>query len=141
MTFESLGVAGLFVSAFISATIAPGGSEAVLAYLLNQPQPNVTHLLLAATIGNTLGGLTTWWLGLYAAQKYPADALIKPIQQKSLATVRKFGIFALLFSWVPVIGDALCFAGGWLKLSFTGSLLAILTGKFCRYLAVVYVFI
>lgn len=141
MTLESLGLLGLFVSAFISSTVAPGGSEAVLAYLVNGQQHAVAQLVMVATIGNTLGALTTWWLGLWAAKKYPAESLLSDKQRKSLSTVRHWGSWALLLSWLPVVGDGLCFAGGWLRLSLLSSIVAIFFGKALRYIAVAYAFV
>lgn len=141
MEIESLGMLGLFVSAFVSSTIAPGGSEAVLAYLVNDQQYAVTHLVAVATIGNTLGALTTWWLGLWAAKKYPAETLLSYKQRKSLQTVRHWGSWALLLSWLPIVGDGLCFAGGWLRLSLLTSVIAIFFGKALRYIAVAYAFV
>jgi membrane protein YqaA with SNARE-associated domain len=132
---------GLFVSAFISSTIAPGGSEAVLAYLVSSRQYMVEHLVMVATIGNTLGALTTWWLGHWAAKKYPAETLLPESRRNSLRTVREWGSWVLLFSWLPIVGDGLCFAGGWLKLSLFSSILAIFFGKALRYIAVAYAFI
>lgn len=140
MEIESLGMLGLFISAFVSSTIAPGGSEAVLAYLVNGQQYAVTHLVAVATIGNTLGALTTWWLGLWAAKKYPAETLLSDKQRKSLQTVRHWGSWALLLSWLPIVGDGLCFAGGWLRLSLLTSVIAIFFGKALRYIAVAYAF-
>jgi len=134
-------MAGLFISAFISSTIAPGGSEAVLAYLVNSRQHAVEQLVMVATVGNTLGALTTWWLGMWAAKKYPAETLLTGKQRKSLRTVRQWGSWALLFSWLPVVGDGLCFAAGWLRLSLFSSILAIFFGKALRYIAVAYAFI
>ncbi len=141
MDFASLGLLGLFISAFISSTIAPGGSEAVLAYMVNSQQHAMTVLIVTATIGNTLGALTTWWLGVWAAKKYPAETLLPDQQRKSLQYVRRWGSWALLFSWLPLVGDGLCFAGGWLKLSLFSSVMAILFGKALRYIAVAYAFI
>ena len=141
MEIESLGMLGLFISAFVSSTIAPGGSEAVLAYLVNGQQYAVTHLVAVATIGNTLGALTTWWLGLWAAKKYPAETLLSDKQRKSLQTVRHWGSWALLLSWLPIVGDGLCFAGGWLRLSLLTSVSAIFFGKALRYIAVAYAFV
>ncbi|WP_446809625.1 YqaA family protein [Methylomonas sp. 2BW1-5-20] len=140
MQLESLGPLGLFISAFISSTIAPGGSEAVLAYLVNSQQHSVSQLVAIASIGNTLGAMTTWWLGLWTAKKYPAEMLTKQ-HRKSLNTVRSWGSWALLFSWLPLVGDGLCFAGGWLRLSMLSSLLAIFLGKVLRYIAVAYAFV
>ncbi|WP_371927287.1 YqaA family protein [Methylomonas subterranea] len=132
---------GLFLSAFISSTIAPGGSEAVLAYLVNSQRYVVGQLVVVATIGNTLGALTTWWLGHWAAKRYPAEALLPDSRRKSLRTVRDWGSWALLFSWLPIVGDGLCFAGGWLKLSLFSSIFAIFLGKALRYIAVAYAFL
>ncbi|MGZ4998962.1 MAG: YqaA family protein [Methylomonas sp.] len=141
MQLEPLGAVGLFVSAFISSTVAPGGSEAVLAYLVNQQSSSVTQLVLIATIGNTLGALTTWWFGIWASKKYPAETLLNDSRQKSLQTVRSWGGWALLFSWLPIVGDGLCFAGGWLRLSLYSSVIAIFVGKALRYIAVAYAFV
>lgn len=141
MGFESIGLLGLFISAFISSTIAPGGSEAVLAYLVNTKQYYLANLITVATIGNTLGALTTWWLGVWASKKYPAENLLSKQQRKSLQTVRHWGSWVLLLSWLPVIGDGLCFAGGWLKLPLLTSVLSIGIGKALRYIAVAYAFV
>ena len=131
---------GLFASAFISSTIAPGGSEAVLAYLVSRGETANGLLLVTATLGNTLGALTTWLLGLWAASAYSLDQLKTERQRKAVASVRRFGVPILLFSWLPVVGDAFCFAAGWLRMSFPLSLAAIALGKLGRYAAIVYLF-
>jgi membrane protein YqaA with SNARE-associated domain len=136
MTFESLGLIGLFASAFISSTIAPGGSEAVLLYMVAENNQSITLLVIVATIGNTLGAMTTWWLGVWMAKKYPAEQVLTGKKQQSIDTVKKWGVWALLFSWLPVVGDGLCFAGGWLRLSIISSIIAITIGKAIRYTAV-----
>ena len=131
----------LFLSAFISATIAPGGSEAVLAYMVSTGHYRTENLVVAATLGNTLGAMTTWGLGLLAAKKYPVATLLSADKQKALATVKERGLWALFFSWLPVVGDALCFAGGWLKLPLASAFFIILLGKFCRYAVIAWLFI
>jgi membrane protein YqaA with SNARE-associated domain len=131
----------LFGSAFVSATLAPGGSEAMLAYLVSQAELSPEVLLLTATSGNTLGAVTTWLLGFLAAIKYPAGRLAKPNHEKAVASVRKWGLPILLFSWLPVVGDGFCFAAGWLRLPFWWSVLAMAAGKALRYAAIVYAFV
>jgi membrane protein YqaA with SNARE-associated domain len=84
--------------------------------------------------------LTTWGLGRLAALGYALDRLSKAPDARALHLAQRYGILALLFSWLPVIGDGLCLAAGWLKLSFWRSLLAILIGKLLRYAAVVWFF-
>jgi len=131
---------GLFASAFISATLAPGGSEAVLAYLVHQARHEPLTLLLIATLGNILGGVTTWLLGRLAARRYPIDNLARN-HLKAVGSVRRYGVFLLLLSWLPVVGDGFCFAAGWLQLSFWRSLAAMAAGKGFRYGLIVYAFI
>ena len=137
----SMNLWGLFVSAFISSTIAPGASEAVLAYMVSTGEYQVEKIIVIATIGNTLGALTTWFLGWLAAKKFPLENFLEKSRQKAILTVRRWGAWALLFSWLPIVGDGLCFAGGWLKLTFWPSCLAIIAGKAIRYSFVAYLFI
>ncbi len=122
----------LFISAFVSSTLLPGSSEAVLAAAaLSGFSP--WRLLWVATLGNTLGGLTNWWIGWWIATRYPAGRLVRPAQEKALMRVRRFGWPVLLLSWLPVIGDPLCVAAGWLRVNIWLSLLAIAVGKAARY--------
>lgn len=131
---------GLFISAFISSTIAPGGSEAVLAYMVATGRYQVEFVVIVATIGNTLGAMTTWALGVLAAKKFPVSTLLSENKQKALDIVRKKGIWTLFFTWLPVVGDALCFAGGWLRLPLLPACLVILLGKFGRYAVIAWMF-
>ena len=135
------GIWGLFFSAFISSTIAPGGSEAVLAYLVAEGHYQVEFVVIVASIGNTLGAMTTWGLGALAAKKFPVATLLTEKKQNALNILKKRGIWVLFFSWLPVIGDALCFAGGWLKLPLLSSSLIILSGKFGRYAVIAWMFV
>jgi membrane protein YqaA with SNARE-associated domain len=134
-------LAGLFTSAFISSTIAPGGSEAVLAYIVSEGRYPIALIVIIATLGNTLGAMTTWWLGLLAAKKLPVAGILSKQKQKALAMVKRRGLWTLLFSWLPVIGDALCFAGGWLQLPLLPACLVILIGKLGRYAIIAWVFV
>lgn len=136
-----LEIGGLFVSAFISSTIAPGGSEAVLAYMVSEGHYRVEQLIVVATVGNTLGAMTTWGLGILAAKKFPVAALLSEKKQKALDVVRRRGLWTLFFTWLPVVGDALCFAGGWLKLPFIRACLIIFLGKFGRYAVIAWMFL
>ena len=134
----SVGVWGLFVSAFVSSTLAPGGSEAVLAYLVNRAETPFFVLLMTATLGNTLGAVTTWLLGLWAARRYPLENLKERRHRQAVDSVRRWGIPILLLSWLPVVGDGFCFAAGWLRMSFLASLVAIAVGKLGRYAAIAF---
>jgi membrane protein YqaA with SNARE-associated domain len=131
---------GLFASAFISSTIAPGGSEAVLAMLVHQGEHPSWLLLASATVGNTLGAMTTVLLGYWAGIKYPADHPTDASRHKAVVAVRRWGALLLLLSWLPLVGDGLCFAAGWLRLPYVISLIAIFLGKLARYAAIIWIF-
>ena len=131
----------LFTSAFISSTLFPGGSEAVLAYIANQENHySVGLLILIATVGNTLGGMTSWGLGRLIAIKYSSENLVEPSHQAALIRIEKYGSPVLLLSWLPVIGDPLCLVAGWLRINWFLSLVYIGIGKALRYIVVIYLF-
>ena len=121
---EETSLWALFASSFLAATLLPGGSEAVL-YAVLKLQPGEPYAALAvATLGNTLGGMSSYLIGRAIPQGTPL---------KGLAAVRQYGSPALLLSWVPLIGDPLCVAAGWLRLHAGLCLLFMAAGKFARY--------
>ena len=131
---------GLFLSAFISSTLFPGGSEVVLGALASQSRHDPWLLLAIASLGNTLGALTTWLLGYLVAHRLPLEARLSEKRRRALARVRHWGSPALLLSWLPVVGDPLCFAAGFLRLPFFASLLFIALGKITRYAVILLAF-
>ena len=131
----------LFFSAFISSTLFPGGSEAVLAYLASDSTQPLYLLVIIATLGNTLGAMTSWGVGRLISIRYSATSLSKPSQQKAVTRLQQYGSPILLLSWLPVIGDPLCVAAGWLRIHWLHSLLFICVGKLLRYVVVVYIFV
>lgn len=118
---------GLFVSAFVSATVLPGNSEIVLAAVLNAGA-SAPLAVLVATVGNTLGGMTTWLLGCLIPSRVPDGPV--------LARTRRYGPAILLLSWVPIVGDAFCAAAGWLRMHWLPCAAAMALGKLARYLLV-----
>lgn len=130
---EEFSLFGLFVSALISSTLLPGGSEVVLLYLATQTAENHWILWFTATLGNSLGGISTWILGWWLACRFPSKALDEKKHTRALTQIRRWGSPGLLLSWLPVIGDPLCFVAGWLKLSFIYCALFIVIGKATRY--------
>lgn len=126
-------LASLFVSAFISSTLLPGGSELLLVYLATQHAENLWLLWAVASVGNTLGGIVSWGLGYWLIKRYPQRGLDEDKHHRALTSIRRWGSASLLLSWVPIIGDPLCFVAGWLKLSFIYSVIFIAVGKVLRY--------
>lgn len=80
--------------------------------------------MVVATTGNTLGGLSSYLLGWVLPKA--------PVQGRA-EWVRRFGAPLLFFAWVPIVGDALCVAAGWLRLHWVGVSVFIAAGKFVRY--------
>ncbi len=129
----------LFISAFVSSTLFPGGSEFGIVWLARDEGYSLATLLSVATLGNTLGGMTSWGLGRLLAWRYPAEGLVKPAHRQALARLERHGSPILLLSWLPVIGDPLCVAAGWLRIAWWQSLLFIAVGKAARYAVLLWV--
>lgn len=121
---ETAGLASLFLSSLLAATLLPGGSEAVLFAVLKSYPDAMWPALGVATLGNTLGGMISFGMGWLLPQTQ---------QLKHVEKVRRYGTPALLLAWVPLIGDALCLAAGWLRLNPWQAALYMAIGKFARY--------
>jgi membrane protein YqaA with SNARE-associated domain len=121
------GLWGLFASAFVSATILPGSSEVVLVALLAKYPALFWQAIIAGTIGNTLGGMTSYWLGRFIPDR---------AETRAIMWLRRYGVWALLLSWVPLAGDALCVASGWLRISVWKSTAILAIGKCARYIVI-----
>ena len=126
----------LFLSAFISSTLLPGGSELLLGYQVNEAPGRWVGLVAIATAGNLLGSMLTFALGWWAASRYPAKFLNQPNRVRASALLHRFGPFVLLLAWLPIIGDPLCLVAGWLRFNIGLSLLFIGVGKLFRYIVV-----
>lgn len=118
-------------SAFTSATVLPGSSEAVLAVLLAAYPQHWGVLLLTATAANTAGSLLTLAMG----RLYPLQHKIRP---RAADWIGRWGSWTLLLAWVPVLGDALALAAGSFKLPLMPSAAALAAGKGLRYAFVVW---
>jgi len=126
---------GLFLSAFIASTLLPGGSELVLVYLYSENPARYLLLLSIASLGNTLGAMSSWGIGRLLAWRFPARCW-KDEHVKAIARLQRYGSPVLLLSWLPFIGDPLCVAAGWMRLHWLKVLLFIAIGKLLRYLFV-----
>ncbi len=129
---EQASLIALFTSSFLAATLLPGGSEAVLAGVLVAYPDLLWQALLLATIGNTLGGMSSYLIGRLLPDE---KAMLKKTggSSRSLEWVRGHGAPILLLSWAPVIGDAFCVAAGWLRVNWLWAMFFMAIGKFARY--------
>ena len=131
---SALALASLFGSSFLSATLLPGNSEVLLMALLSAGSAMPAALVLSATVGNTLGGITNVIIGRFLPQ-------LKPQRGSQLAQgwLKRFGSAALLLSWLPVIGDVLCVLAGWLRMPWGPVVFFMLIGKAVRYIILTFV--
>lgn len=122
----------VFVVSFISATLLPMGSEPVVFGLVQLNPELFWPVVLVATLGNTLGGALSWWMGLathQAVDRYRAS----PYHVRALHWLERLGPKACLLAWLPLVGDPLCAVAGWLRLPFWPCLVYMAIGKLTRY--------
>ena len=128
----SVGLPAVFISAFLSATLLPVGSEPILfGYTSLNPQMYWVAIFIAS-IGNTLGGMVDWWMGLIASKKIQSIEI--STKGRLREWLRVWGPKLLLLSWLPGFGDPLCVAAGWLRLAWFPCLIYMFIGKLLRYL-------
>ena len=118
-------LAGLFGASFVAATLFPLPSEAALfAYLQAYPENRVLAVSVA-TIGNTAGGMTSYLVGRLVPQK--------KLNLRALDWLRRYGAPVTLLAWLPLVGDALCVAAGWLRMNWLLVLAFMCAGRLARY--------
>lgn len=124
----------LFISAFVSATLFPMGSEALLIYDIKEGY-NLYLLLIFATFGNVLGSFVNYFLGLKGEEYLEKKSILKKEKiEKYKQFFDRYGGYTLLLSWVPIIGDPITFIAGILKYNRNKFLLIVTIAKFGRYL-------
>ena len=132
LALPQYGLVTVFVVALISATLLPMGSEFAVIGLIKLNPDLFWPTMAVATVGNTVGGAISWWMG------YGAEALYERIERKrlqlrALSWLEGFGPKACLLSWLPIVGDPLCAIAGLLQLPFWPCVTYMAIGKFLRY--------
>lgn len=124
----------LFLLSFLAATILPIGSEWLLIVMVIQGFP-LDQTIITATVGNFLGACSTYAIGLWGSQFLTKKVL--RMDDKEIGRAKslyvKFGIWSLLLSWLPIVGDPLCIVAGMFKVRFLHFSLLVFLGKFVRY--------
>jgi membrane protein YqaA with SNARE-associated domain len=121
---------GLFAASFVAATLFPLPSEAALFVYL-KANPESTALAVAvATVGNTAGGMTSYLIGRFIPQK--------KMNLRAIGLLQRYGAPATFLAFLPIVGDALCVAAGWLRIHWAACLAFMAAGRLARYLAVAY---
>jgi len=133
-----MGLWGVFLSAFVSATILPGSSEVVLTALITAYPEQAWPGFWAALAGNLSGCLLTFGMGHAGREGYERFQRVKvDLEQPNIRRLRRWGPPGLVLALLPLVGDALVLAAGWLKMPFWASLFWIAVGKGARYLLLV----
>ena len=132
------GYLNLFILSFLASTVLPFWSEALVIALVYQGFSPFT-VVMVATIGNFLGSCTTYYLGLkgrHVLEKYLSPSPEK--LEKSERLFNKYGVYTLLFTWVPGIGDVITMVAGLMQLPFRSFSILVFLGKFGRYFVLAY---
>jgi len=134
--FAQYGYIGLFLAAFLAATILPFSSEALLLFLIHQTG-HWPLLVLIASLGNILGSVVNYWMG-YSGSRLLLHKWLR-LDDKTVERAERhftsYGKYSLLFAWLPVVGDPLTVAAGLFKMPFALFLVLVSIGKAGRYLA------
>lgn len=125
----------LFGSAFLAATIFPAQSEAVLLVMQANGAASDLALLTVASLGNTLGACVNWGLGRFATRLrdkpwFPASS---SQLQRAERWYARWGVWSLLLSWMPFVGDPLTVIAGLLRTPFMIFLVIVAIAKTGRY--------
>lgn len=134
-----IGYISLFAASFLASTLIPFSSEGLMVFLILK-KFNILAIVFTASIGNYLGACTSYYIGLKGRSRVIERYLrIDNSQiQKAEVFFKKYGSYALLLSWLPLIGDALVVSSGLLRLQFKIFSLLVFIGKFLRYFAFAY---
>ncbi len=127
--YSDISYLGLFMVCFLSSTLLPLASEAfVLGFIKLDFNPNL--VLIVATLGNTLGSLSTYALAYFGKEK---------ILEKYNANFAKFGSIFAFFTFLPLVGDLFALGLGFAKYSFLKTIFFILLGKLSRYTFIIFI--
>ena len=121
-------LATLFALSFAAATLVPLPSEASLFAYVHLYPDRAALAVVVATVGNTAGGMTSYGIG----------RLIPPrnLSARAIAWLRRYGAAATALAWLPIVGDALCVAAGWLRMHWAAVLAFMAAGRLARYIVV-----
>ena len=131
LALPAVGLSTLFIISLLSATLLPMGSEPAVFAVVKLTPALFWPAILVATVGNTIGGAISYWMGYGAKQVLAAER-----QTRWFGWLQRFGPKTLLLAWLPIVGDPLCSLAGWLKMDFWPCVLYMAIGKLLRYLTI-----
>lgn len=126
-------LAGLLLASFAAATLVPVPSEAALYGYLQLYPDELALAVVVATLGNTAGGMTTYLIGRLIPERTRAR-----LNPRTIGHLTRYGAPVLLLAWLPIAGDALCAAAGWLRMKWWLALGFMAAGRLARYAAIAF---
>lgn len=134
MDWIEFGYMGMFFSAILAATLLPFGSEAIFLGLMYSGFAALP-LIIVASIGNTIGGMITYYIGRLGKWDWLEKWFKIPRKtiEKYMDAIKKYGGIFAFFTWLPIIGDPLAAAIGFARISPFLSLSFMLIGKTFRF--------
>ncbi len=137
LALPEVGLATVFLMGLLASTILPVGSEPVLLAFVAARPDAVWQAIGWATLGNSLGGVVTYWMGA-GARRLVRDERAQQGRWalRAEALAQRYGAPVLLLAWLPLVGDPLCAVAGWMRLSFWQCLIYMVCGKLVRYILI-----
>jgi membrane protein YqaA with SNARE-associated domain len=141
MDYISLGYFGIFIAAFLAATILPAPSEIIIV-LAFQNNFSVEFVIIFATLGNSFGSFTNYYIGRFGIQLFKSKNLTFKENRKQywIQKSNQYGYWLGFLAWVPIIGDPLIILLGALKINYKPLFATISLGKLIRYLIVTWIY-
>lgn len=135
------GYIGLFIGAFLAATLVPFSSDVLLVGVLIAGGNPYTSVI-AATIGNWLGGLTSYWIGWLGKWEWIEKwfRISRKKLEKQKSRVDQYGSLLALMTWLPVVGDLFAVALGFYRVDFKKSAVYMLIGKCARFICWAFIY-
>ena len=133
---QELGLFGLFILSLLASTIIPLGSEWLLLVLVHgaSNQSEVMTIVLVAVIGNSLGGIISFYLG-YLGRIATKDQINSKIQYAKINTyIQRYGAKTTFFGWLPWVGDPIVVLSGLTAVPFIPFLFYSTLGRAMRYI-------
>ena len=133
---------GVFIGSFLAATLVPFSADLLLLGML-YAGGNIFTTITIASLGNWLGGLTSYWVG--RAGNWNTIERWFHISQEKLekqrSRINKWRSWIALMTWLPIVGDVFAVGLGFYKINFWSSALLMLIGKTLRFVVYGIIFV
>ena len=128
------GYIGLFISALLAGSIIPFSSELVMIALV-QVGLSPVLCVIAATLGNTVGGMTCYYMGRLGKVDW-IEKYFK-VKKEKVEKMQQFlqgkGALMAFFAFLPFVGEVIAIALGFMRSNIWLTTTSMFTGKLIRY--------